>query len=121
MRVVHRSIKAYQSVQDQVLKNLQVERADLMKNAGQEADRLRKLNHERLIAERDMKMRQLEAERARLIQMHDERDRALHEQLRLLDRDEEERRRNRKPLQQQQPIAGNLDFEHFVDGNEQFA
>jgi len=69
-----------------------------LKNAGQEADRLRKLNMEKLNAEREMKIKQLNAERARLINIHDERDRALHEQLRILDRDEEERRRNRKPL-----------------------
>lgn len=52
--------------------------------------------------------------------MHDDRDRHLQEQLRLLERDEEERRRNRKPVQQQQPVAGNPDFEHFVDGTQPF-
>ena len=37
-----------------------------------------------------------------------------------MDRDEEERRRNRKPVQQQQPVAGNPDFEHFVDGSQPY-
>lgn len=46
-----------------------------MRNAGQEADRMRKLNMERLAAEREMKIKQLNAERARLIAWHDERDR----------------------------------------------
>lgn len=92
----------------------------MLRNLGAEAERLRKLELERLIAERDAKVRQLQAERARIIQMHDDRDRHLQEQIRLLDRDEEERRRNRKPVQQQQPVAGNLDFEHFVDGSQSF-
>jgi len=50
--------------------------------------------------------------------MHDDRDRHLQDQLSQLERDEEERRRNRQPLQKQQPVAANPDFEHFVDGSQ---
>ena len=51
-----------------------------------EAERLRKIN-----------MEKLEAEKVHQTQVHDERERALLAQLAKLDREEEERRRNRKP------------------------
>ena len=49
----------------------------MLRNLGAEAERLRKLELERLIAERDAKVRSLQAERARIAAMHDDRDRLL--------------------------------------------
>jgi hypothetical protein len=47
---------------------------------------------------RRINMEKLEAERLQILRMHDEREKALYDQLNRLDRDEEERRRNRQPL-----------------------
>ena len=40
-------------------------------------------------------MEKLEAERMQIIRMHDDREKQLYDQLNRLDRDEEERRKNR--------------------------
>lgn len=40
-------------------------------------------------------MEKLEAERMRIIRIHDEKEKSLYDKLNRLDRDEEERRRNR--------------------------
>ena len=90
------------------MRDLETERYRLERYAYDEAEKLRRIN-----------MEKLEAERAQQVKIHDERDRALHDQLRKLDRDEEERRRNRQPLQYQEPVAGN--FEHFADGDIEYS
>lgn len=64
--------------------DVETERQRLERLAYEEAERMRRIN-----------MEKLEAERLEIIKMHDERERALYEQLNRLDRDEEERRRNR--------------------------
>lgn len=64
--------------------DIETERHDLERMAYEEAEKLRKINLEKL-----------EAERLHQIKVHDERERSLYDQLNKLDRDEEERRRNR--------------------------
>ena len=54
------------------------------RHAYEEAEKLRRIN-----------MEKLEAERLQQMKIHDERERSLYDQLNKLDRDEEERRRNR--------------------------
>lgn len=68
---------------------------------------------------RRINMEKLEAERLQILRMHDEREKALYDQLNRLDRDEEERRRNRQPLQQEVPVNNN--YEHFADGDAEYS
>ena len=53
--------------------------------------------------------------------MHDDRERSLFDQLNKFDKDEADRRKNRKPTKMEQRIEGHTDFEHFADGNQDFA
>jgi len=66
------------------LTDIETERHALERHAYDEAEKLRRINMERL-----------EAERLQQMKVHDERERSLYDQLNKLDRDEEERRRNR--------------------------
>lgn len=57
MTIIHAAIRTWKSVQDQELHSLEQERENLLRKIGQEADRLRKLALEKLMAERDQKIR----------------------------------------------------------------
>ena len=84
MRVIHKAIETNKFIQDQILADVEVERQRLERIAYEEAERMRKIN-----------MEKLEAERIQILKMHDDREKQLYDQLNRLDRDEEERRRNR--------------------------
>ena len=88
MRIIQRAIESNRHIQDQILNDVETERQSLEKIAYDRAEELRRIN-----------MEKLEAERLQILRMHDDREKQLYDQLSRLDRDEEERRRNRQPLE----------------------
>jgi hypothetical protein len=108
MRIVNLAIDKHRYIQDQILARIEDDRTRLERIAYEEAEKLRRIN-----------MEKLENERLQIIRMHDDREKALYDQLNRLDRDEEERRRNRQPLTQEVPVHNN--YEHFADGDADYS